>query len=228
MSAVIKTRVLSSVTDNRFRIQNSTVQRRFTLPSWNEIRIGVRFTMDGTVTTAGVNNNFAFGFVSNNGQTGVVWVPDYNGFNWNAAAGGNAAYYSQKNSLNYFIVTQSGTGVLGPGQTISGICAPADVTVATRRFLMLSVIKGSPNYTFTLTYPSGPISASLDFSSQNLFDLLLISAYGSAPTGHLQYQTSSYAFSEAGGALDTVSLGWSCSTSPVFWEVCDVAVARIS
>lgn len=228
MSAVIKSRTFGGVVDQRARFLNSTYFRGFTVPAtWASLRIGLRLCMDGSATTAGVNNYFTIGL--SNGQSwgtnAIYYLNDYSGLNYTAASGGNAAYYHVKSTLAYTAKNVNNVVSLGTAGNVD-LYLPADATAGVRRMLFIDVTKGSPNWTLKLFFPNVVPSAALDVSVADFIDTVQmpIPTY----TGHTSSTLPSLAFNETAGAINSVFCGWNTSATPVYCETSDLAVLKLS
>ena len=225
MAASIILRTFGGVVDKRIRQMSTTFYRPFTPPaSWNRLRVAMRVTMSGIATTGGVNNFFHIGLVRDTwGGGNVGWFTDYRGMTYAAASGDYAAYYYCYSTTAY-LATSTG---LNSANTKARYYFPADASVAIRRFLFVDLIKGSPNWTMNIFYPTSKPLAALDFSRQDLLDVAttetpVVSEHGW--TGNF----TSVAFTEPDGGLNSVAVLWASSTTPVYLEVCDLAVVKIS
>lgn len=225
MSAYITSRTLSEIADKRIRMLNSTVLRAHGISSWNSLRIAIRFTFDGNANISGINNNLRIGFQNLTGTQFIGFSHDYNGFAFQAASGGNAAYYNPYVNLDY--PTKILNGIYTNGRSAAcNFIPPADVTATTRKMIFVDVVKGVPNWTISLFNPNAAPSSTVDVS----VDEFLTTATSNAPVfvNHGYTTFTPIAFDEDAGIVDHICIYWSTSAVATWLEISDLAVINMS
>jgi hypothetical protein len=232
MASSILLRSYSSVDDKRIVLSNSQFARLHGVPSsWNTLRIALRASATDSGADLTGTPEFAFGLCA--GTTNIykdVTTDHFVGIRTSLATwtrgplNGVLNYHTAAAAWQPFKRVGS---TITTGTNISGFGAnfTTDVATAAHRYLMfLDILKGAPNYTFTMFILSGAnfaVDASVtDFLSQ---------APLASPvfTGHSTSSSTTLAVNEStNGTLNAVNLYWNHTDSNI--EISDLAVSRIT
>lgn len=228
-SSSIKSRTYSSIVDNRIALSNSNFARPHGVGSWSKLRVALRIS--GTDSGASLTApEFAFGLCA--GTTNIYKDGTTDHFAGMRTTG-NWTRTTNSGILNY----QTGGGIWQPFKRIgtttttstnlagAGIIVSANAaTVATRYLLFLDILKGSPNYTFSLFDPNGGNFAADATASDFLTQAVLTTPSFS---GHVVNASATLAVDEAtNGTLNCVNLYWDQIDPKI--ELSDLAIVRLS
>jgi len=238
MATVIVARTIGGATETAAQLNNSCFARQVALPaSWAHIRVGIRYHFGAVPSLNLYGGIFALGFCS--GTTNLYGDASTTHFA-GMQIGGSAAlwtfynvsppYQYQTASANNVFVVKVATVVTASTTFLSAasnyVAAGAQQASADRCMLFLDLVKGSPNYTFTVPFYLGTGVPQDATSDQFLGYMQQLTP---APTG---YTTSTNALpmavSEAtNGYFNAASVYWNQTGNWVL-EVCDFAVAVLA
>lgn len=236
MSQTITSRTISAVVDKRLVLTNGQGKRLFSyLTTWNVIRIGLHFSMDGS-GAANITGTplFALGIMS--GTTNGVGNTTTSHFlgirsvsaTWTYNAGAGNPYFSEASSMQQYKrvnttnTDSAGSSALTPFWTAN----PG----SKRNVIILEITKGSPNFTVAVIGPASAAAAQADITLATFEDMMnavTMAAAAAIPSVAYTAGTSrTVAIDEAtSGFFNAINFYWNKS---VGMEVCAVAHRKIS
>jgi hypothetical protein len=228
-ASAIKSRTYSSVVDNRVALSNSHFARPHGISTWTTLRIATRVSITDSGASLTSTPEFAFGLCA--GTTNIYKDATTDHF---AGVRTSLATWT-RTTTNTVLNYQTAGGAWQPlkristttttGTVIAGYGANFAVVAAANRYLMfLDILKGSPNYTFTMFILSGA-TFSVDATAADFL------AQAPLVTPNFNYHavtgTTTLAVDEvANGTLNAVNFYWDHSDANI--EISDLAAVRIT
>lgn len=217
--------IVDSGTDKRVSLSNASFARPFNIGSWSELRVAVRIQMLGSASLTNLNPILFIGLCSGSASqvldanTTNAFGLRYSAATWTFSTATTPDSYSitQAKAASKVVNTWTdGTAVA------TNTLLTAEAVVGDPPMIIAHIIKGSPNYTCNIFYPTAATSATTR-------DEFLTQAVAVTPTQTSHTWDSAgntVAFDEVAGTLDHVCIGYNRSEATV--EITDIAVVKMA
>lgn len=234
MSAIIISRTISAIVDQRLRLANDQCARLFGIgTTWNSIRIGMRLSidtqgLDSTIpsinyhtglcsgTTSGIGSAVPLNFIGNHLNSSLT--PASLGYSGGDNTYGVTFVYAYKNV--------NGVETLG-NQITSGGCYYTAAVTTKRWCYVMEFVKGSPNWTVQDVHISNSAAADQSLGTLMLaMEAATMAGVQALIPGSALGNAAVMAFDEVAGPINAVNVGWSMASRPL--EISEVLYSRVS
>lgn len=234
MGSSIILRTIGGIDDKRIDLDNSQFARVMSIgTTWNSIRIGLRWSFTDSGGNITGTPRFAFGVCS--GTTNIFGDATCDNFvgaisntaSWTRNAGPPVWYNSGGFTGPYMWTARKVGASLTLGNELfagsgESFAVAADPATGYRSVMLLTITKGSPNYTLQLFYTLAAYN--VDVSYADFY--ALVDAAVPARTNYLTSLSRTIACDESTGSFNAVNFHWSKASPNI--ELSDIAVARLS